>query len=376
MGRKTVSGAAAEQQGKDCTLGPDWAWWTNSRRERRGNQHVRSQRGALGYPSLAIWTAQVTSSSPHFVAYPSFPSLTFASGFSEHWGGERTCPQVKAAQLKFPPKLSGCSLGFRVTAAIIWCTSTPRRATWTLADWGQGSHDSQPDKNLLSRQETIPEARKQLYTSRSESLKHGNPPKLREKISSNEKQSHIQPIPIMSIRIKTHKTKWVQIPERRKPVTGKPAIPVSAIRTKCKSKQQKLCQMENTRCFTIFTISIVKYNWVCACPFVWWQSFWIVPTSWLRDFWMADTDEGNEPHAKTPERPWPKTCSCLLHKWGIWYTPRRIRSALCSSVLKSSTLGSQAGEELGFWFTVQMYPQEACRACLWSICAGGQSPSH
>lgn len=138
----------------------------------------------------------------------------------------------------------------------------------------------------------------------------------------------------MSIWIKTHKTKWVQIPERWKPVTGKPTIPVSAIWTKYKSKQQKLWQMENTRCFTTFTISIVEYNWVCACPFVWWQSCWIVPTSWLRDFWMADTDERNETHAKTPERSWPKTRSCLLHKWGIWYTPRRIRSALRSTILK------------------------------------------
>ena len=152
-----------------------------------GNQNVCSQTGALGYPSLAIWTAQVTSSFPRVVAYTSFSSLTFALGFSEHWGGERTCPQVKAAQLKFPPKLSGCSLGFGVTAAIIWCTSTPKWATWTLAGWVQGSHDSQPDKNLLSRQKTIPKARKELYTSHSESLKHGNPPNLREQIFSNEK---------------------------------------------------------------------------------------------------------------------------------------------------------------------------------------------
>ena len=108
MGRKTVSGAAAEQRGKDCTLGPDGVWGTNSGREGGGNQNVCSQTGALGYPSLAIWTAQVTSSSPRVVAYTSFSSLTFASGFSKHWGGERTCPQVKAAQLKFPPKLSGC----------------------------------------------------------------------------------------------------------------------------------------------------------------------------------------------------------------------------------------------------------------------------
>ena len=49
-----------------------------------GSRNVCSQIGALGYPSLAIRRAQVTSSSPRFVAYTSFPSLTSASGFSEH----------------------------------------------------------------------------------------------------------------------------------------------------------------------------------------------------------------------------------------------------------------------------------------------------
>lgn len=99
----------------------------------RGSQDMCSQTGAPGRPSLAIWTAEVTSSSPHAVAYTSFSSLTFALVFSEHWGGERTCPQVKAAQLKFPPKLSGCSLGFGVTATSIRCTPTPKWATWTPA---------------------------------------------------------------------------------------------------------------------------------------------------------------------------------------------------------------------------------------------------
>lgn len=51
-------------------------------------------------PSQAIQTAEVTSSSPQAVAYTSFSSLTFTLVSSEHWGGERTCPRVKDAQLK------------------------------------------------------------------------------------------------------------------------------------------------------------------------------------------------------------------------------------------------------------------------------------
>lgn len=118
---------------------------------------------------------------------PHFPHLHLLWAFLNTEVVRGLAPRLKVAQLKFPPKLSGCSPGFRVTAVVIWRTATPKWATWTLADWGQGSHDSQPDKNPLSCQETIPEARKELYTSHSESLKHGNPPKLREKIFSNEK---------------------------------------------------------------------------------------------------------------------------------------------------------------------------------------------
>lgn len=51
-------------------------------------------------PSQATQTAEVTSSSPQAVAYTSFSSLTFALLSSEHWGGERTCPEVKDVQLK------------------------------------------------------------------------------------------------------------------------------------------------------------------------------------------------------------------------------------------------------------------------------------
>lgn len=122
----------SREREKDLTWDPDGGP-EGTQGGRAGSSWTCAPRQESWAAPLAIGTAEVASFPPRAAACTSFSSLTFALVFSEHWGGERTCLQVKAAQLKFPPKLSGCSLGLRVTAAIISCTSTPKQATWTPA---------------------------------------------------------------------------------------------------------------------------------------------------------------------------------------------------------------------------------------------------
>lgn len=74
---------------------------------RNSGKEGRQQPGCLipeqeswAAPSLAIRTAQVTSSSPLAVDYPLFSSLTFAMVFSEHRDGERSALKLKMHKLK------------------------------------------------------------------------------------------------------------------------------------------------------------------------------------------------------------------------------------------------------------------------------------
>ena len=50
---------------------------------------------------------------------PHFPHLHLLRAFLNTEVVRGLAPRLKAAQLQFPPKLSGCSRGFRVTAAVI-----------------------------------------------------------------------------------------------------------------------------------------------------------------------------------------------------------------------------------------------------------------
>lgn len=162
-GQQLASRAATEQWDRH-----PWAWWMargNSGREGRRQPAVRSPEENWAAPSPAVRTAEVTFSSPRAVAYTSFSSLTFALVFSEHWGGERTRPQVKDAQLKIPPKLSGCAPWALGSQPPSFDAHPHQNEQHEPLLAGQRSHGSpEPDKNLLPYRETISEARKELYS--------------------------------------------------------------------------------------------------------------------------------------------------------------------------------------------------------------------
>lgn len=170
----------------------------------------------------------------------------------------------------------------------------------------------------------------------------------------------------MLIWIKMCKTKWVQIPERWKPVTGKPTTPVSVSWTEYKNKQQKLRQMGNTRCFTMFTTNIVTqvqqslHLSVCMVAF------------------LLDSPNKLTQGFLNSRHRWEKWTPCRASRealaQNLFLPPMQLRSMTHSqknqkcTVFKCSTLGSQAAGEPGwFWFTVQAHPQEAHRSCPQSI---------